>query len=106
MDFQALGRRIRELRRQKNMTQAQLAELTGVSTSFVGHIERGTRILSIETFAHFCTALEAEPNDLIYAAEHTSSPVDQLTPEKRQQVRVLLQYACQLIEDKPSAPSC
>ena len=106
MDYYALGQRIREIRRQKNMTQAQLAERIGISTSFVGHIERGSRIISLETFARLCAALEAEPNDLLYAAESTGNPAGQLTAKQRQQVRMLLQYACQMIEKDSSPLSC
>lgn len=35
------------------------------SLSFLGHIERGTRKLSVETFISLCEALECSPNDLI-----------------------------------------
>lgn len=57
MDYKALGRRVRRIRRGMDMTQAKLAELAGISTAFVGHIERGTRVLSVETLERICKAL-------------------------------------------------
>jgi len=39
------------------MTQAVLGGAIGKSTAFVGHIERGTRVPSLETFAAICRVL-------------------------------------------------
>lgn len=58
MDQRAMGKRIRRARRMLDLTQEQLAEMAGVSTSFVGHIERGTRIPSVETMYKLCRMLE------------------------------------------------
>ena len=57
MDYSAMGKKIRRKRREMDITQAQLAELAGISTAFVGHIERGTRVLSVETLCRICKAL-------------------------------------------------
>lgn len=57
MELKAMGRRIRQRRRQLDITQERLAELAGVSTSFIGHIERGSRIPSLETTWRICRAL-------------------------------------------------
>ena len=48
----------------------QLAEMVDVSCSFLGHIERGTRIASVETLARLCEALEM---DMHYAVFGCSS---------------------------------
>ena len=47
MDYIDLGRRVKELRRKQSLTQEALAEKLDISTSFLGHIERGTRILRV-----------------------------------------------------------
>lgn len=57
IDYVALGKRIRAERKKQNLTQEQLAELAGISDSFMGHIERGGRTLSIETLARLANAL-------------------------------------------------
>ena len=57
MDYSAMGKKIRRKRREMDITQEQLAALVGISTSFVGHIERGTRVPSIETLYRICDAL-------------------------------------------------
>lgn len=65
MDYAALGKRVRIRRNVAGLTQAQLAERIGVSTSFIGHIERGTRKLSVEVLWELCTALETSADFLL-----------------------------------------
>lgn len=65
MDYIMIGRRIRLYRRQKDLTQEQLAELVGVSASFMGHIEGGCRVASIETLMKLNAALNVTPNELL-----------------------------------------
>ena len=57
MDYMAIGERVRISRKSLGITQEKLAEMIDVSTSFIGHIERGTRKLSVETLASICKAL-------------------------------------------------
>ena len=54
MNYKDLGRRIRMLRQKQHMTQERLAEEIDMSSSFLGHIERGTRIASLETLVKVC----------------------------------------------------
>ena len=65
MDYVQLGKRVRYIRRCKDITQEQLAEMVGISTSFVGHIERGTRVLSVDTLFKLCIALGVSADDLM-----------------------------------------
>ena len=65
MDYVLIGKRVRIRRQIMELTQEGLAEKIGVSTSFVGHIERGTRKLSVETLYALCKALETSADFLI-----------------------------------------
>lgn len=65
MNYTALGKRIRIQRRAIKMTQEQLAEKTGVSISFIGHIERGTRKASLDTLVSIANALTISPAILL-----------------------------------------
>lgn len=68
VNYQDLGRRVRALRRKNALTQEELAEKVGISASFLGHIERGSRIASLETFVLLCNALKASPQVLLAAS--------------------------------------
>ena len=65
MDYAKLGVRVRQQRVLNRMTQEQLAEKTGVSSSFIGHIERGEKKASVETVVALCNALDISPSVLL-----------------------------------------
>ena len=66
VDYKEIGQRIRKLRRDKNLTQEQVAELAGVSCSFVGHIERGEKVLSVETLARLSKVFDTDMHYLVF----------------------------------------
>lgn len=57
IDYTAVGRKIREKRKNLNITQEQLAEMCEVSPSYIGHIERGSRNLSMNMAVQLCAVL-------------------------------------------------
>lgn len=65
IDYVALGQTVRALRRKRGMSQEVLAERCGISLSFLGHIERGSRKMSLETLAALAQALQVTPNVLL-----------------------------------------
>jgi len=65
MDYQALGQRLREQRKRLKQSQACAASMADISTSFYGHIERGTRKASIETLLALAQALQTTPDVLL-----------------------------------------
>lgn len=65
MDYVQLGKRVRIRRNVLGITQEGLAENIGVSTSFIGHIERGSRKLSVETLYNLCRALDTSADFLM-----------------------------------------
>jgi DNA-binding XRE family transcriptional regulator len=54
---QRIGRRIAELRKEQNMTQAQLAERCGVAQAHIARIETGRYSVGLDTLAQIATAL-------------------------------------------------
>lgn len=64
-DYISLGERIRKIRKQKHMTQEQLAEACNLSTAHIGHIERGTRALSIESLITISKILNVSTDYLL-----------------------------------------
>ncbi len=75
LDYGKMGMRIRQVRKAKGWSQDELAKRCGISMSFLGHIERGTRIMSMETFANICTALDAGADELLWGVANPSDAV-------------------------------
>ncbi len=48
MNYEQIGKRVKRERIKLHLTQKQLADLIGVSTYFIGNVERGERGLSLE----------------------------------------------------------
>ena len=78
MDYAELGQRIRSIRKARHMTQTALAQSAGISAAFLGHIERGSRIASLETLVQLCNVLKTDANTLL-AAELEYLPENSLT---------------------------
>ena len=65
MLYDDFGRRVRQQRIALQMTQEKLSEHAGISLSFLGHIERGTRKASLDTVIKLCNALQVSPSILL-----------------------------------------
>ncbi len=58
------GRKIKEYRKRKNLTQAQLAEMVCVDDKHISCIESGKNFPSSDLIERFATSLNIEPKDL------------------------------------------
>lgn len=65
MDYIGLGRRIKSARRERNITQEELSHAVGISLSFLGHIERGSRKASLETLIKLANELGESLDSLV-----------------------------------------
>ena len=63
--YRMLGKRVRRLRIQRRLTLEELAARAGISASFLGNIERGTRKMSLDSFYRVALALNCTANDLM-----------------------------------------
>lgn len=67
MTASAEGKRVRELREARNISQAQLAAYTGYSTTYVRAVENGRRNLSEKARGTFAEHLDTTPAELLQA---------------------------------------
>ena len=66
MRQEQVGRFIGILRREKGMTQEQLAELIGKSAGYIGQLERGLSMASIPTLKRLVNVLSLDANQIFY----------------------------------------
>jgi transcriptional regulator with XRE-family HTH domain len=102
VDYKDFGQRVRTMRRNNNLTQEELAEKAGISTSFLGHIERGSRIASLETLVALCNILKTTPQYLLGASlddDLTPHLPADFSPEQRSKLSAFLRVAQDTIEN-------
>ena len=61
----AFGRRVREVRKAKGISQERLAEMADIDRSYMGNIERGEKNITLKKAYEICDALEIEIQDLV-----------------------------------------
>ncbi|MUT64925.1 helix-turn-helix domain-containing protein [Paenibacillus sp. NEAU-GSW1] len=59
-----VGERVRQLRKEKNLTQEELAERSSLHTNYVGQVERGEKNLTLETLEKIVAGLDVSLEEL------------------------------------------
>ena len=59
------GRRLRELRQQRGLSQEKLGELAGLDRTYISSAEAGRRNVSLKTICKLAKALEVEARELV-----------------------------------------
>ena len=92
INYVNLGEKIKSTRKERGYTQEKLAEICDISTGFLGHIERGTRKLSLDTLFCIATVLNKSDNFL----EQMDSVARSLNPSAynsfRKTVKILAEH--------------
>lgn len=73
------GRKIKEYRKKRNLTQTQLAELVNVDDKHISCIENGKNFPSADLIERLATSLNVEPKDFFefyYLQESTDLKTD------------------------------
>ena len=109
IDYKAIGERIREARNAKGWTQAQLAELSGIETSNISHIERAATKLSFPTLVSIANALEVSLDALVYdslakSAHISCDRINELladcTDDELQSITEMVKTTKQILRDR------
>lgn len=58
LDFQKIGKKIKEMRISKHLTQEYIANATDVNTSHISNIENNRVKVSLSTLVQICNALD------------------------------------------------
>lgn len=59
------GKRVREVRKSKGISQEALAEIAGIDRSYMGNIERGEKNITLKKAYEICDALGIHIKDLV-----------------------------------------
>ncbi len=85
-----VAKRITELKNQKSLTTNKLANMSGISQSFLREVEAGTKKPTVETLGYICDALEISLKDFFdegsedkFYRDELAVQISKLNPEQR-----------------------
>ena len=99
MDFKAGGRNIQRIRKQRKLTQEQLAELIGCTSNTVSRIECGALYPALDTVTAICNALSTTADSILspYIAADSvirwnflSEKLSSLPAAKQEKIEIIL----------------
>ena len=104
MNLKQVGKNVKARRKERHLTQAQLAELAEVSVNHISHIENGTVAMSLESLLSICRALNVTPNDILLGEYLYPDVDDMLFNEPSNHLnfddKILLQKIFQYMEER------
>jgi len=75
MQLDSIGKYLRKYRREKGLSQEALAEKTNLSSNYIGMLERGQKVPSLETFVELVNALDVSADMLLCEVVNTGFQV-------------------------------
>jgi len=87
-----IGRRIREARTKRGMTQEQLAERTDITIVYLSELERGLKLPSLTVFVRIAETLHVSTDSLLrddlesgkeYIYDDLTKKLERLSPKQR-----------------------
>ena len=73
LDYNIIGERIKQARKNKKMTQDELSEKMGVSIAFLSRIERGTSQINLKRLSQICNILDVSEGEILNGVSSNSS---------------------------------
>ena len=83
IDYSAVGKRISLIRKNRGMTQEQLAEKAELPIFIFSHIENSRSIPSLETLMKLCSALDITPDEVLLGTKQDMENYLQLDIQKK-----------------------
>lgn len=72
-DFQEMGARMKQRRKELHITQSELAERLELSNNHVSGIETGRQVPSLPKFMDICNELDVRPDYLLCGCMHSDN---------------------------------
>ena len=72
VDFSIIGKRLKEARRKKGLTQEKLAEKMGVSIAYLSKVETGKIHINLERLSEICHLLNITEGEILNGVSNHS----------------------------------
>lgn len=99
MDKLELGKKLRDARQKKGYSQHALAEIAGIGNVYLGEIERGLKMPSLNIFIKLIEALDVSADYILrdeltsgkeYIYDEITQKLNSLTPKQRKSAADIL----------------
>lgn len=99
MDFKKGGQAIQRIRKERGLTQEQLADKAAITSNTVSRLERGLMVPALQTLIDICNALEVGADAILAAYVSADTPIrwaplaeklGALEPEKQDKIETIL----------------
>jgi len=96
---QQVGQRISQLRKDRDLSRADLGMMTGVSERYIGNIERGRHSITGATIAKICDVFGVSSDYIIFGnTDNTTAMISALHGLSHEQVQAVLDISMQVIK--------
>jgi len=75
----SLGKRLREFRQYRAMSQEQVAHIADITSAYLGQVERGTKNITVYTLGKVCTALNITLSEFFSTANANNNDMDEVS---------------------------
>lgn len=99
-DKKKIGAKIAALRKDRNLTQEQLAEKVGITVQYLGTIERGKANTTLNRLDKIADVLGCSSNDLIFSTtplDTVAANISDDDPEMEEILRETLEFQYRII---------
>lgn len=109
MDKSALGQKLRDARQKKGYTQHALAEIADIGNVYLGEIERGAKMPSLNIFIKLIEALDVSADYILrdevtsgkeYIYDEITQKLKSLTPKQRKTAADILDAYLRSLDEK------
>ena len=74
IDYASIGQKVKKARKEKGVTQEQLAEAVGVGVTHISHLETGSGTVSLKVFVAIVNYLDCSVDELLCKEVKTARP--------------------------------
>lgn len=115
MDKAALGKRLRQARKDKGLTSEKLSELCNINATYLRQIEGGTKIPSLPVFVGLCRELGVHPDFLLMDSlpgigieeyREFSKLLQTATPSQMKVITAMLCSALSVLQEAQTTEPC
>ena len=91
MFWENVGKRVRELRNERNLSQTEFGNMLGISGQYFGKIERGKMNISANLIVKICDITEVSADYILFGIIEPNRIAEALDGLSKEQIQIVLE---------------